>query len=135
MSISNPLETSSLSRRKFFRWTSSLAAAVGAAPLLHSAEAVAAPAAHAVGEDYYQKLGVEKIINAAGTYTTLTAACMPPGVVAAVERAALNPVRLHDLQTKAGEYLARRLKCEGAVVTCGASSAITLAMIKRMISG
>jgi L-seryl-tRNA(Ser) seleniumtransferase len=80
-----------------------------------------------VGEDYYDKLGVEKIINAAGTYTTLTAACMPPVVVAAVQKAALHPVRLADLQIKSGEYLARRLKCEGAVVTSGASGAISLA--------
>ena len=79
------------------------------------------------GEDYYAKLGVRTIINAAGTYTTLTAACMPPEVLAAVQKAALHPVRLHDLQQKAGEYIARRLKCEGAVVTSGASGAITLA--------
>jgi L-seryl-tRNA(Ser) seleniumtransferase len=45
------------------------------------------------GEDYYDKLGVPKIINAAGTYTTLTAACMPPVVLAAVQKAALHPVR------------------------------------------
>lgn len=79
------------------------------------------------GEDYYNKLGVPKIINAAGTYTTLTAACMPPEVLAAVQKAALHPVRLHDLQVKAGEYIAQRLQCEGAVVTSGASGAISLA--------
>jgi L-seryl-tRNA(Ser) seleniumtransferase len=79
------------------------------------------------GEDHYDKLGVAKIINAAGTYTTLTAACMPPSVLAAVQKAALHPVRLHELQAKAAEYIAGRLKCEGAVVTSGASGAITLA--------
>ncbi len=79
------------------------------------------------GEDYYDKLGVPTIINAAGTYTTLTAACMPPVVLAAVQKAALHPVRLHDLQTRSGEYIAKRLQCEGAVVTSGAAGAITLA--------
>jgi L-seryl-tRNA(Ser) seleniumtransferase len=120
-----------LSRRRFFRWASSLAAAVGAAPLLSSAKTLSSsmtsPTASVDGEDYYDKLGVTKIINAAGTYTTLTAACMPPEVLAAVQKAALHPVRLHDLQRKAGEYIARRLKCEGAVVTSGASGAISLA--------
>jgi L-seryl-tRNA(Ser) seleniumtransferase len=111
------------SRRRFFRWGSSLAAGLGAAPLLSSSRALAA----SEGEDYYAKLGVPTIINAAGTYTFLTAACMPPSVVAAVERAALHPVRLHDLQTKSGEYLAQKLKCEGAMVTSGASGAISLA--------
>ena len=95
--------------------------ALGVAPLQ------AAAATPSAAEDYYDKLGVAKIINAAGTYTTLTAACMPPQVVAAVQLAALHPVRLHDLQTKAGEYLASRLHCEGAVVTSGASGAISLA--------
>ena len=102
------------------------------APLVMSAKAVSSPttsspAASSDGEDYYAKLGVPTIINAAGTYTTLTAACMPPEVLAAVQKAALHPVRLHDLQQKAGEYVARRLKCEGAVVTSGASGAISLA--------
>ena len=115
------------SRRGFFRWVSSLAAAVSAAPLLSSTKALSQPAPTPEGEDYYAKLGVSPIINAAGTYTTLTAACMPPEVLAAVQKAALHPVRLHDLQQKAGEYIARRLKCEGAVVTSGASGAISLA--------
>src|ERR1700728_1187865 len=110
------------SRRRFFRWTGGLAASFGAA------RTFASPTKEEVaGEDYYDKLGVPKIINAAGTYTTLTAACMPPSVLAAVQKAALHPVRLHDLQKNAGEYIARRLKCEGAVVTSGASGAISLA--------
>src|SRR5882757_1124840 len=116
-----------ISRRRFFRGVSSLTAALGVAPLVSAAETVAASGASAVGEDYYAKLGVSTIINAAGTYTMLTAACMPPEVLAAVQKAALHPVRLHDLQQKAGEYIARLLKCEGAVVTSGASGAITLA--------
>ena len=116
-----------LSRRRFFRWTSSLAALLSTAPLFSSAENLAASPASGAGEDYYDKLGVPKIINAAGTYTTLTAACMPPEVLAAVQKAALHPVRLHDLQVKAGEYIAQRLRCEGAVVTSGASGAISLA--------
>src|ERR1700691_117495 len=109
------------SRRRFFRWTGGLAAGFGVA------KTFASPTAEVEGEDYYDKLGVPKIINAAGTYTTLTAACMPPSVVAAVQKAALHPVRLHDLQTKSGEYIAKRLQCEGAVVTSGAAGAITLA--------
>src|SRR5690242_11402662 len=84
------------------------------------------PQAGNEGEDYYDKLGVTKFINAAGTYTILTASTMPPSVQAAVARAAKHPVRLIDLQTKAGEYLARKLKCEAAVVTAGAASALTL---------
>ena len=131
MSVSTESQAGFLSRRRFFSWVSSLAAALGAGSLASSvassAETFASPTASSDGEDYYAKLGVPTIINAAGTYTTLTAACMPPEVLAAVQKAALHPVRLHELQQKAGEYIARRLKCEGAVVTSGASGAISLA--------
>ena len=120
-------QTATLSRRRFFCWVSSLMAALGAGPLASSAETLASPVASLEGEDYYAKLSVPTIINAAGTYTTLTAACMPPQVLAAVHKAALHPVRLHDLQQKAGEYIAQRLQCEGAVVTSGAAGAIGLA--------
>lgn len=78
------------------------------------------------GEDYYDKLGVTKIVNAAGTFTALTASIMPPSVQAAVAEAAKYPVRLVELQKAAGEYLAKRLNCEAAYVTSGAASALTL---------
>src|SRR5438132_11740328 len=110
-------------RRRFLGWANWLFASGGlashhlqAAELRHTAE----------GEDYYDKLGVTKIINAAGTYTALTASTMPPSVQAAVARAAKHPVRLLELQKAAGEYIARQLRCEGALVTNGAASALTL---------
>src|SRR5690242_642933 len=103
-------------RRKFFG-----TAGAGILGQVHGAEAAAT-----TGEDYYDKLGVTKIINAAGTYTALTASIMPPSVQAAVAKAAEHPVRLGDLQKAAGEYLAKKLKCEAAMVTAGAASALSL---------
>ncbi len=117
-------------RRSFFSWTRNALAAtgmVGGAPTVAEA-AVAA-------EDYYAKLGVTKIINAAGTYTALTASTMPPPVLAAVTEAAKHPVRLAELQQKAGEYIARRLKCEAALVSAGAASALTLGTAACMTVG
>ena len=49
--------------------------------------------------------------------------------------AAKHPVRLHELQQAAGEYLARQLKCEAAMVTAGAASALTLATAAAMTLG
>jgi L-seryl-tRNA(Ser) seleniumtransferase len=119
-------------RRGFLGWANSALAGLG----LAGSRLDAADTRHAaVGEDYYQKLGVTKIINAAGTYTALTASIMPPSVQAAVARAAKHPVRLHDLQQAAGEYLARQLKCEGAMVTAGAASALTLATAAAITLG
>jgi L-seryl-tRNA(Ser) seleniumtransferase len=77
--------------------------------------------------DYYDKLGVSKFINAAGTYTELTSAVMPPPVREAVAQAALHPVHIQELQQKAGAYIAEKLKAEGCCISCGAASAITLA--------
>jgi L-seryl-tRNA(Ser) seleniumtransferase len=110
-----------LSRRKFLGCGP--AAALAAATPFRASAATAPPA----GEDYYAKLGVQPIINAAGTYTYLTAAVMPPSVRRAVDRAAHHPVRLKDLQKASGEYLAHKPRCEAALVSCGASAALTLA--------
>jgi len=84
------------------------------------------PGAAGVAVDYYDKLGVTKRINAAGTYTYLTGCLMPPSVQAAVAEAAKHPVFLEELQQAAGKYIAQKLKCDAAMVTCGAASAVTL---------
>jgi len=103
-------------RRHFFTWTQGLLAlgASGGTP-------------NEPNVDYYDKLGVTKIINAAGTYTALTASIMPPSVQAAIAQASQHPVRLAELQKAAGEYLAKHLQCEAALVTAGAASGLTLA--------
>ncbi len=115
------------SRRSFFALGRSALGAVGLAsfmpPLAGTAEE--GPSTDE-GADYYDKLGVGKIINAAGTYTMYTAAVMPPEVQQAVARAALHPVRLKDLQLRAGSYIADKLHCEAALVSAGAASALTL---------
>src|ERR1700688_1777717 len=117
MSTNNPAAL--LSRRRFLCWVPT-ALALLARPALGTTENATST------DDYYKKLGVEKIINAAGTYTYLTASVMPPQVQRAVAQAALHPVVLDDLQKASGEYIARCLRCEGAVVTSGASGALTL---------
>jgi uncharacterized pyridoxal phosphate-dependent enzyme len=119
----------SYSRRRFLRASQATVAALGAAPLFGSAAFAAAVPGDSVDAqpDYYDKLGVTKIINAAGTYTELTSAVMPPPVRAAVAQAAFHPVHLEELQQKAGAYIAKRLQAEGCCISCGASSAITLA--------
>ena len=73
-------------RREIFGRAKKALAAAGIASQI--GPAMAATPAHGnrnvEGEDYYDKLGVTKIINAAGTYTILTASTMPPSVQAAV---------------------------------------------------
>jgi L-seryl-tRNA(Ser) seleniumtransferase len=75
--------------------------------------------------DYFAELGVRTFINAAGTYTTLTASLMPPEVVSAIEYASHNYVPLLELQDKVGERIASLIGCEAAMVTSGAAGALT----------
>jgi uncharacterized pyridoxal phosphate-dependent enzyme len=124
--------TNFATRRRFFGNALATAGLLEASAL---AGTDTAHPAHPDGEDYYDKLGVTKIINAAGTYTMFTASIMPPSVQAAVAKAAKHPVRLGELQKKAGEYLAKKLKCEGALVSAGAASALTLGTAACMTVG
>jgi len=80
----------------------------------------------AAGVDYYQQLGVTPFINAAGTYTVLSASTMPDEVQAAVALAAKRPVNLNELLEASGAYLAKQLRCEAAVVTSGAAAALVV---------
>src|ERR1043166_4625521 len=116
-------------RREFLQQAAALGVSGGMAPNVadsfEPSEAV----------DYYEKLGVAKIINAAGPYTVFTASIMPPEVQAAVAFAANHPVRLRDLQTAAGEYVARRVQCQAALISAGAASALTLGTAACMTVG
>jgi L-seryl-tRNA(Ser) seleniumtransferase len=116
-----------ITRRKFIGKTGQTLAVVGAGMYdgsAHSARAVSRSSA--AGVNYYEKLGVRPFINAAGTYTILSASTMPEEVQAAVNVAAKYPVQLEELLRASGEYLAKRLQCEAALVTAGAASALTL---------
>src|SRR5436190_12388535 len=119
-------------RRDFVQSSITAGAMLGLSPV-RVASASETPTAPVV--DYYRKLGVPTIINAAGTYTYLTASLMPPEVQAAVAFAAHHSVRLRDLQNAAGAYIAQRLKCEAALVSSGAASALSLGTAGCMIMG
>jgi uncharacterized pyridoxal phosphate-dependent enzyme len=75
----------------------------------------------------YDELGMRPLINAAGTYTTLSACVMPAEVVAAMEEAARQHVSIPELQEAAGSRIASLIGCEAALVTSGCAAALTLA--------
>jgi L-seryl-tRNA(Ser) seleniumtransferase len=113
-------------RRNFLEKGSWAIAAGSVAANSKTLRAEAGPQPRPRRVNYYEKLGVTPFINAAGTYTVLSASTMPEEVQAAVAIAARYPVQLEELLRAAGEYLARRLKCEAALVTAGAASGLTL---------
>ncbi|MGC8794703.1 MAG: aminotransferase class V-fold PLP-dependent enzyme [Bryobacteraceae bacterium] len=76
--------------------------------------------------DYFRELGVRTFINAAGTYTVLTASLMPPEVKQAWEYASDKYCSLIELHDAVGRRIAELIGCEAAMVTAGAASALTL---------
>jgi L-seryl-tRNA(Ser) seleniumtransferase len=110
------------SRRRFLESISTLPIVGG---LVGAGTAMAAPARKGP-RDYFREIGVRPFINAAGTYTAMTASLMPPEVIDAITYASKQYVMLDELHDKVGERLATLLKCEAAMVTSGAASALTL---------
>jgi L-seryl-tRNA(Ser) seleniumtransferase len=86
-------------------------------------DAFAAPKAKT--PDYLADLGVKPFINAAGTYTMLTASLMPPEVMEAMSYASRRFYRLGDVQDAVGKRIAELLGAEAAMVTSGAAGALT----------
>ncbi len=76
--------------------------------------------------DFFKELGVRTFINAAGTYTVLTASLMPPEVKQAWEYASTRYCSLIELHDAVGRRIAELIGCEAAMVTAGAASALTL---------
>ncbi len=77
--------------------------------------------------DVIGELEVRTFLNAAGTYTRLTASKMPPEVLSAMQGASTHYVDLGELHAKAGDRIAQLLEAEAALVTAGCASALTLA--------
>jgi L-seryl-tRNA(Ser) seleniumtransferase len=100
--------------------------AVSAAPLLGAALKKAEAKPTAVKRDYFKDLGVRPFINAAGTYTVLTASLMPPEVMQAMDYASKVFVRLEELHDAVAKQIAEMTGAEAAMVTAGAASALTL---------
>ena len=118
-----------LNRRKFFLRSSlmgGLAALPGGQWL--AAPAVLGKTVKGAGDqrDYFKELGIRPFINAAGTYTTLTASLMFPEVVQAIDYSSKYFVQLLDLHQAVGRRIASLIGCEDALVTAGAASALTL---------
>src|SRR5262245_2069339 len=79
------------------------------------------------GRDVIRELGVRPCINAAGTYTALTGSLMLPEVVAGIQIASKQYVRLNELHDAVGKRIAELLKCPSAMVSAGCASALSLA--------
>lgn len=99
----------------------------GVAPLAAApAAAATAPSPVPADRDYFKELGVESFINALAPYSTLGGNQMWPEVVDAMDYAMSHRARMKDLHDAVGKRIASLIGCESAMVSAGATSAITL---------
>ncbi|WP_111308327.1 aminotransferase class V-fold PLP-dependent enzyme [Confluentibacter sediminis] len=76
--------------------------------------------------DYFEELGVKRVINAAATMTFLSGSLMLPEVLEAINSTAHDFADMYELQDKVGVKIAEMLECEAAMVTSGAACALVL---------
>jgi D-glucosaminate-6-phosphate ammonia-lyase len=74
----------------------------------------------------YDRLGVRRRVNAAGTLTRLGGSLMPPEVLEAMTEAAQSSVDIAELQARASVVIAECSGAEAGLVTSGAAAALTL---------
>ena len=65
------------------------------------------------GRDYFKEIGVRPFINAAGTFTAMTASLMPDEVMAAINYASKHFVMLDELHDRVGERIASLVGMRG----------------------
>ena len=88
----------------------------------------AAPSKKVAKRNFVKELGIRTFINAAGTYTTMSASLMQDDVMEAIDQSAKEFCMLNEVQDKVGEKIAQMTHAEAAMVTAGAFSALTLGM-------
>jgi len=110
-------------RRNFLQSLSTLPFLGAFAPTAVRAARTAAPLGN---RDFFKELNVRPIINAAETYTVITASLMTPEVMDAINYASKQFVALNDLHDAVGKRIAQLVGCEAALVTSGAAAALTL---------
>jgi len=75
----------------------------------------------------FKRLGLRRVINAAGPETTLGGSVLDPQVVEAMNEIAGSFVNMDELHKRAGEIIAEIVGAEAAFVTSGCAAALVLA--------
>ncbi|MGI9138372.1 MAG: selenocysteine synthase, partial [Sediminibacterium sp.] len=76
--------------------------------------------------DILKELGIRTFVNAAGTYTAMTASLMHDEVLETIKLGAKQFAMLDEVQDKVGEKIAALCHAEAATVTAGCWSALVL---------
>lgn len=119
-----------ITRRKLLKRLSALplvGGLVGSGMPLYGTVAGTLPEAPAK-RDVLKELGVRTFINAAGTYTAMTASLMPKEVMDTILTSSQRFAMLDEVQDKVGAKIAELCHAEAATVTAGCWSAMVLGL-------
>lgn len=78
------------------------------------------------GKNYFRELGIKPFINAAAPYSSLGGAQMWPEVIQAMNYASTRRARMKELHDVIGRQISSLLGSDAAMVSAGATSAMTL---------
>jgi len=78
------------------------------------------------GGEFYKRLGVKRVVNAASWLTRLGGSIMPAAVVEAMEDASHWFVDMDELNEKAGEVISKLTGAESGLVTAGSAAGMLL---------
>lgn len=116
-----------MKRRQLLKYASLTSLAGAGIPFVPNALQASEVAGFAK-RDLFAEFGIRTFINAAGTYTSMTATLMRPETMDAIRQASQKFCMLDEVQDKVGERIAKMTHAEAAVVTSGAFAALTLGM-------
>ena len=94
--------------------------------LPHTEGSALSPVTREAERDYFAELELGSFINAAAPYSSLSGSPMWPEVIEAMEYAMTRPARMSELHDAVGRRIAEISGSQAAMVTAGATSAITL---------
>lgn len=113
-----------MKRRDLLKYATMLPIGTGVAAGLIPTKAFAKTSA--AKRDILKELGIRTFVNAAGTYTAMTASLMHDEVVETIKQGAKKFAMLDEVQDKVGEKIAELCHAEAATVTAGCWSALVL---------
>jgi uncharacterized pyridoxal phosphate-dependent enzyme len=85
--------------------------------------------------DFYEQLGVRRVINAAAAFTLVGGSLMPDEVLEAMRSASQSYIDMHEYHTAAGAYLAKLTNNDAAYVTSGCAAALVLGTLGAITKG
>lgn len=122
--VLNYYKLNNMKRRDLLKYATLLPIGTGVAAGLIPTKAFAKTTA--AKRDILKELGIRTFVNAAGTYTAMTASLMHDEVVETIKQGAKQFAMLDEVQDKVGEKIAELCHAEAATVTAGCWSALVL---------